>query len=282
METKLLFKKVEKIIAEIHQQVVVLENAAAETIATAESALLIIDMYITQVKEMITAHNFQCMAEEIYFFKNLKPQLISPFIYYSKILSIETYKPNGSLKTQKKYYEQEQVKLKYFYDENKEFYNYYRRQATYLDHKYFLRNAYDLKMKLGHNYYNFDHNFSTPCDDLVSLILANDKVENYLLNSLTILLNPQTSTKQQSHQISWSSSKVALVELIYALYHTKCFNGGNVDLSEIIRLSEKLLEVDLSNFHKVLGEIKSRKTGRTKFLQLLNDSLEQHFNDLDA
>ena len=282
METKLLFKKIEKIIVEVENETTDLENKATEIITASENALMIIDSYIIKVKNMIIEHQFQCMADEIYFFKNLKPQLISPFIYYSKVLNIETYKPNGSIKTHKKYYENEQLKLKYFYEENKEFYNYHRRQATYLDHKYFLRNSFDLKMKQGYNFYNFDQNFSSPYDNLVSLILANNKLENYLLFSLNNLQQPQSVKQQNSSQLSWSSSKVGLVELIYALHHTKSLNGGNIELSEIIRVSEKLLEIDLSNFHKVLGEIRSRKTGRTKFLQLLNDSLDQHFNDLDG
>ena len=48
--------------------------------------------------------------------------------------------------------------MKYFYGQNLEFYNYYRRKATYLDHKYFVRHQYDLKAKFQTNLHNFTEN----------------------------------------------------------------------------------------------------------------------------
>jgi hypothetical protein len=61
----------------------------------------------------------------------------------------------------------------------------------------------------------------------------------------------------------------------------RCFNGGNVELSEVMRFFEKSLAIDLGNYHKTIFEIRNRKNDTTKFLHLLNDSLRQHFIDTE-
>jgi hypothetical protein len=52
--------------------------------------------------------------------------------------------------------------------------------------------------------------------------------------------------------LQWSASKSALVELLYALHNTRSFNGGNIEFSEIIKFTEKSLNINLGNFYKTL------------------------------
>ncbi|WP_260262222.1 RteC domain-containing protein [Epilithonimonas lactis] len=65
--------------------------------------------------------------------------------------------------------------------------------------------------------------------------------------------------------------------MVYALYQMRCFNGGNIELSEVIKFVERSLDTDLGNFHKTIFEIRNRKQGPTKFLHLVSDHLHQHF-----
>lgn len=246
-----------------------------DMVKVAEKSLLLIDECIRKLKEIISQHYFENIAEEVYFFRKLKPQFISKFIYYSTILDIESHKPSAGNKTLKKYYEAEQEKLKSFYIEHTEFYSYYRREATYLDHKIFVRNSYDLKMKLSFGFYNFDTSFTTSHDHLIARFLASQQLDNYLKKQLENL-SDQANTKALSPLV-WSASKVGLIELVYGLYHMRCFNGGNVELSEVIKFVERSLDTDLGNFHKTIFEIRNRKQGPTKFLHLVSDHLNQHF-----
>jgi hypothetical protein len=62
----------------------------------------------------------------------------------------------------------------------------------------------------------------------------------------------------------------------------RCFNGGNIELSEVIKFVEKSLNTDLGNFHKTVFEIRNRKQGPTKFLQLISDNLNQHFMNAEG
>jgi len=89
------------------------------------------------------------------------------------------------------------------------------------------------------------------------------------------------SSISQVRKLEWTAPKVALIELLYALYQTKCFNGGQSDLSEIFRWAESSLNINLGNYHKTLSEIRLRKGERTKFLSLLDKNLKHFLDDLD-
>ncbi|GGG62698.1 RteC domain-containing protein [Epilithonimonas arachidiradicis] len=279
MVTKTIFRK----IAKLHEELELKINEAYDEdnmLKVAEKSLLLIDDSIRKLKSFVSAHHFENKGEEIHFFKKLKPKFISKFIYYSTVLDLESHKPNAGKNALKEYYEAEQEKLKNFYKEQSDFYSYYRREATYLDHKIFVRNSYDLKMKLSLGFYNFDTSFTTSHDQLIAKFMANEKIDYYLKKQIDSL--SENNENQNSSRLVWSASKVGLIELVYALYHMRCFNGGNVELSEVIRFVEKSLGTDLGNFHKTIFEIRNRKQGPTKFLNIVSDNLAQHFQQTEG
>jgi hypothetical protein len=280
MVTKTIFRKVTQLHDDLELKINEAYDDNGDMMKVAEKSLLLIDESIRTLKEMISTHHFENLAQEVHFFKKLKPQFISKFIYYSTILDIESHKPNAGNKALKKYYEAEQEKLKVFYLEQAEFYSYYRREATYLDHKIFVRNSYDLKMKLSFGFYNFDTSFTTSHDHVIARFIANQQLGQYLKKQIENLTD--NITAKALSPLVWSSSKVGLIELVYALYHMRCFNGGNIELSEVIKFVEKSLDTDLGNFHKTVFEIRNRKQGPTKFLQLVSDNLNQHFQSTES
>lgn len=277
MEAKIFFRKVENLIYTLNRDLDLNSESKKDTIAKAEYALVIIDACILKLKELLSTYDFTCIADEIAFFKDLKPKVISQFIYYSQTLHIESSKPKGGHKTLLKYYSNELLKLRYFYNEHKEFYNYYRRKATYLDTKYFLRNNFDLKMRLSSHHYNFDQNFTTPYDNILATIIANDLLELDL--HIAITKAGKFDVFENKSSLSWTGSKSSLVELVFALHHSKCINSGNIELVELMSAFSQLFNINVGNFYKTITEIKNRKTGRNKFLQNLNDSLNQLFLD---
>lgn len=280
MVTKTIFRKISQLNDQLELKINEVYDDDADMVRVAENSLLLIDESIRVLKEMISSHKFETIAEEVHFFKNLKPLFISKFIYYSTILELESHKPNAGKKALKKYYEAEQEKLNVFYAEQSEFYSYYRREATYLDHKIFVRNSYDLKMKLSFGFYNFDPNFTTSHDHKIARFIANQQYDQYLKRQIENL-SEDHKTKALS-PLTWTSSKVGLIELVYGLYQMRCFNGGNIELSEVIKFVEKALDTDLGNFHKTIFEIRTRKQGPTKFLDSVSDHLHQHFQNTEG
>jgi len=279
MVTKTIFRK----IAKLHEELELKINEVYDEddmIKVAERSLLLIDESIRKLKTLVSFHKFENVGEEVHFFKNLKPKFISKFIYYSTVLDLESHKPNAGKNALNEYYEAELEKLKNFYKEQSDFYSYYRREATYLDHKIFVRDSYDLKMKLSLGFYNFDTSFTTSHDQLIAKFMANEKIEQYLKKQIDRL--SENNGDETSSRLVWSASKVGLIELVYALYNMRCFNGGNVELSEVVRFVEKSLGTDLGNFHKTIFEIRNRKKGPTKFLNLVIDNLNQYFQNMEG
>lgn len=279
MVTNTIFREITQLHDELESQINNVYNEDNDVVKLAEKSLILIDDAVRKVKEMISSHHFDTIAQEIHFFKKIKPQFISKFIYHSTILDIESHKPNASGKIIREYYEAEQEKLKIFYSEQSEFYSYYRRDATYLDHKIFVRNSYDLKMKLSFGFYNFDTRFTTSHDHLVARFIANKLFDEYLKESIANL--SENRNNKILSPLVWSASKVGLTELLFALHLSNCFNAGHTELSEIFRWAEKSFDISLGNYHKTLGEIRLRKTDRYKFLNLLQQNLNQHLDDLD-
>ncbi|MBT2620124.1 RteC domain-containing protein [Chryseobacterium sp. ISL-6] len=272
---KTFFRKIAKLQEDLEKELELIPENTGDLISSGETALLKIDEAIRSVKKLVKGTTFESIADEVYFFKDVKPFFISRYIFYSNQIRIESLKPSGSEKVLKKYYTGELHRLKRYYAENSELYNYYRRNATYLDHKYFTRKSFDLKMNLPTSLYDFDEDFTTSHDHKVSVLLGYEILEAYLLEAINGISNPPIADKK--FKISWTSSKVSLIELMYALHLTQCLNGGNIDFSEMVRWAEKAFDIDLGNFYKTVGEIKSRKYNTTKFLQLLTENLNKAF-----
>jgi hypothetical protein len=273
-------KKVDQLWKNLMTAVDQINRSENGIVIRAEEILMETDTSIRQLKDILREYQFSDWSEEIYFFKTTKPQFVAVYIYYSKVLAIEASKPYADSQVLKSYYENERSNLLYFYNEQRDFISYYRRKSTYLDKKYFVRFKFDFKLKLSPELYSYDEGFSTSHDHIVSQIMANDLLDQYLTDKIDSKENKENSITHIKN-LEWTAPKVALIELLYALHQTKCFNGGHSDLVEIFRWAENSLNVNLGNYHKTLSEIRLRKTERTKFLSLLQQNLDQYLDELD-
>jgi hypothetical protein len=193
-------------------------------------------------------------------------------------------KPNGGNRVLKKYYNNELLKLKAFFDNELEFYQYFRSGSTYLDFKYFFRGKFDIKLVLDSYYFETDTSFATSHDFKVATILANDLIELYIENQLIMLENKENTEKsQRKHNVkmTWTGSKVALVELMYALHTEGVFNNGAADLKEIAEYFEHIFDIDLGQYRRVFLEIRARKSDKTKFITTINEQLLKRMEDSD-
>ncbi len=238
---------------------------------------LIIDC-LSKLKEFVLKQGFEDKKEEIYFFKKLKPVILSKLIYYNAIYKIETKKPYGKGKTIKKYIDNELAKLKRFFDNNLEFYKYYRTNSTYLDERYFVRGGYDVRLSLDTYYFETDHNFTTSHDYKVAKIIANDLIQVYLEDQLN---NKNQKKVFDYSSLNWTGSKTALTELVYGLYSQGVFDNGNADLKLIAKTFECTFNIDLGDFYHKFMELKSRKVNRTKFLDSMRDTLIKKMDEED-
>ena len=117
---------INKVLAKLNEQINFIDLEIDNPIAKCEKAIEVILTSIANLKKHIVKNNFNTDTEEINFFKEVKPQLTSKLIYYNMVYKIEMKRPNGGNRVLKKYYNNELLKLKAFFDNELEFYQYYR------------------------------------------------------------------------------------------------------------------------------------------------------------
>ncbi|HYF66717.1 MAG TPA: RteC domain-containing protein [Ohtaekwangia sp.] len=240
---------------------------------------------IDALKNHLLSHPFESIAEEVLFFKQIKPKFTSKLIYKIELLKIESRRPIGSFKAQQKYLLKQLAKLESFFEDNIEFYQYYRSGNTFLDDKYFVRNVFDIRLHQDTYVFDYDSNFSTSHDSKVARIIANELLRNYLNASLAELeQNKYAVSKFQEgpkKKLLWTAPKAALIELLYGLHSAGVFNDSNAEIGQIARYLQTAFGVDLGNYYRTFQEIRIRKSGRTNFIDLLKKKLVERMNDSD-
>ena len=117
--------KIPKLLSDLNEQLNFIDLEIDNLSIRCEKAIDIILKTIQTLKITIHKNSFKSEGEEIQFFKEIKPQFVSKLIYYNTIFKIEMKKPNGGNRVLKKYYNNELRKLKAFFDNELEFYQYY-------------------------------------------------------------------------------------------------------------------------------------------------------------
>lgn len=255
-----------------------LEIEADYSIQRIELVIQLIVECLSDVKEYVLKKGFKNTDEEIHFFKHQKPTIVAKLIYYNAIYKIETKKPYGA-KPIRKYLKKELKKLKRHFDNNLDFYKYYRTNNSYLDEKLFVRRKHDIKLCLDTYYFQSDHSFNTSHDYKVAKIIANDLIQVYIEDQLYNKHQEEKSTAPK--KLNWTGSKASLIELIYALHYQGVFDNGNADIRLIAKYFENTFNVNLGNFYQTYLELRTRKMNRTKFLDALRETLIKKMDEQD-
>lgn len=260
-----------------------IEQKGISSIEKSKESAECIDEALTNLKSFISSYLFSSKEEEIYFFKYIKPEILSKLIYHEKIYNIESNRPLGNAKTQETFIRNELDKLTFFFYENKDFYRYWRTQGEHLDDRYFTRyNKMNLNLYSGSLKYHLDNDFSTSHDYLLAEILANDRVNIFLKNELELLLikeeNPQIFPMRILSKFKWTGAKIFLYELIYALSGSGMISNGNCGINELKEFFEKIFDIDLGDVYSGFQDIKTR-INPTKFLDMLKDSLHRKLDE---
>lgn len=273
-----------EIITELERKLELLEAETEDVILKAEKGIKITRLALETSRERLCKRNFRKNSEEIHFFKNIKPHIFSKLIYYVKLFNIETKRPRGSKKSQIKYLNNHIDKLQIYFNDNLEFYHYFRRGATFLDEQYFLRGKADIRLHPETFHFFTDKEFSTSHDSTVATILAYDMLIVHLKKEVDKLDNNgmDTSNEIKEHSsLYWTGNKTDLIELIYALHSCRVINSGTADIKEIATLCERLLNIDLGNYYHTFIEIRARKTNQTKFIDFMRDCLLVRIQAID-
>ena len=240
---------------------------------------------LEDMRTYIVNHPFSNKEEEIYFFKHIKPEVLSRLLYFTEIYNTEMRKPHGSIEVLKKYYNDRLDELTSYFESNLDFYQYYRSKATHLDSHYFVRGHIEFKLCPNCVPYDRDPEFSTCYDHKAAQILANDMLCIYLNKKLHGVDKQVIIAKSRSflpeHPFRWTATKIAAVELGYAIYAAGILNNGQADIKEIMTFMEASFQIDLGDYYRTYITMKDRKKDRTSFLNSLIKSLLKKMDEDD-
>lgn len=279
-------KKIEKIVKELDYNLDFLEKETEGVLEKAEESIRITKRALEQIRILFLRKKLIPKNEEIGFFKSIKPYVFSKLIYYVKLFSMESKRPRSSNKSQVKYFNNHIDRLQNYFNDNLEFYHYFRRGAIFLDEEYFMRGKADIRLFPDSLSFFTDDKFSTSHDTTVATIMAYDMLIIYLKREIDKLENNNSmetnfnAFKKQS-KLFWTGNKTDLIELIYALHSSGSVNSGTADIKEMASACEQMFNIDLGDYYRTFLEIRSRKINQTKFIDKLKQSLENKMLDSD-
>jgi len=232
---------------------------------------------LAQLKQHTLAKGFTSKAEEIEFFRKIKPQILGKLIYYNKVYRVEISCPIADGKCRQKYYSGELHRLKEEYREqisNSDFFRYYRSGRTDLDHEFFELGKINFNNGLDSYVFEIDPQFSTYYDYKVASIVASELMYSYLMSKI----KPDFVELPDDKDFYWSDSKNALIELLYALHAAHSISGGRAGIRKITGVLQVLFRIKLGDIHHAFHRMKVRNGSRTAFLDRLKISLEQYMD----
>lgn len=269
----------------INKEILLIESEENNIFQKSISIISLLESTFDKLKEFVSNYNFDDQQDEITFFKETKPQLFSILIYHRKIYNLEMRMPTGSYLDKKSYLEGMLARIKYFFDTNADFYQYYRSGSTHLDKYYFLRGKPDIQLILDCFYFERDSKFSTSFDFKVAKMIANERLTVYINNKLLNINNLEHNIPERLNlpkaRLTWTAKKAELVEQIYAWDSAGCFNNGNTNIKELAEYIETVFNINLGDFYHTFLEIRERRGSRTQFLDKLIKFLEERMDGLD-
>jgi hypothetical protein len=264
------------ILDELHVKLEQLKETIKDASLLAEAAVKLIDTVIVEVNELFMEYEFPTIEDEIHFFKIARPQFLSLLFFYNCVYKFEASKPEFGKREIKKYLLEHRLIVKCYSVENKEFYKYHKSGNTCFDQIYFVRSKHDIKKCVNSFLFIIDDRFCTNHCYLSAKILANKLFSDYLENCFLELKNSPTivlGAKSKTTKANWTGSKVALIELTYALHEDCVVNNGNIEVKEIIACLETAFNISLAYHNATFLELRQRKNGKTKYLDNLKEKL---------
>ena len=248
----------DKLEKEIDNRLKAIEKSNLNVLKKSLEASLVLGDAFQRLRDFITNYTFKSEAEEIEFFKVIKPRLYHCLIYYRKVYNIEMDRPVG-VESQKAYLIDEIKAINRYNNKHSDFVRYYRSGITHLDSLYYLRGRTDTALYLESFHYERDPKFSTNADFKVAKLLANELLSAYLKGELEALEYVKTASTDSlpSVRLTWQDSKTDLTELIYLLDSKRSF--GNVPLSQLAAYIANVFNIHLdTNLSRTFCDMKLR------------------------
>jgi hypothetical protein len=267
-----------------------LEKAIAEHSSPAErlsASRAYIQFILDQLKELLLDHPFPAQADEIEFFKTIKPSVYAHKIFEEEFYKLNLYQPAGTNEMIIAYLNEELKQVGRFFSLNAFHYQYYKLGATELDSLYFLRGAQLCSIPIL-ELPDPNSDFSTGMDYLFARFIAFERLQSYLIKRITEYAYPGTEIvleegRVKAGALKWTGEAINLVEIAYGIWLTGQLNDGNASITEIIQWLEDRHNINIGRPHRRWTEISQRKIiSSTKYIDLIKGAINKRIDDENA
>lgn len=251
-----------------------------------QKAMSVCQMHLQKSRDFFQSLKSIRPSDEIYYFKYFKPKILAKFIFYRKIHDIQQEFPLGDQNVRSQYINLHLQNGYLFFKQFNTIISYYRNKRDNLDENFFIRENARLHVNMEHRFLSLDFSHSTGYDEILAEYIALVKVQEYLeaVQKDQDKLNLSTISKElnTTSELKWTSSKSALVEIIYGLNAVGAVNDGKMEVKRIAFWMENTFNIEIGDVYKAYAEIKNRKGTRTKFLNALSEGLNNRMYADDA
>lgn len=250
-----------------------IEAHAPNIIEAAKKITALCRSCLWEFRDHIVHKGFVGDAEEIHFFKHIKQVPLVHLIYYSELLDLELKTPVGGKKARRQWFKAKRKVWSTFLSGHTQFWKYMQLGHTHWDRHYFIRSKKAMPKGAYPHHIAIDPVFTTSHDMLLGQIRAYRRAMAYVRD--------RPGSGQGVPRLQWSSTKAALTELVYALYHVGAINGGKAEVKEIAQTLARAFNCELGDCYRSYTEICARKKDRTRFLDGMAYTLKAHMDKGD-
>ncbi|TCC88636.1 hypothetical protein EZ428_18540 [Pedobacter frigiditerrae] len=248
------------------------------------SELTAVRTSLGKLQELVLESGFVSQAEEVLFFKVVKPRFYSLMVLAAERYGFEMARPLRKGKGMDAFYRRQLDYISRFFDQHAFLYQYYRLGAVELDVLYFVRGG-DVAGIVGADLPALDPSFTTLGDYLFSKFIALERLRELVLAEMEVpsLAGSGVVRSKKGRELRWTGDSCNLIELIYGVFDCRQVNDGEVDLSDLMDVFEQCFQINLSRYFRRFTEIKRRKSmSKTRFLDQMARMVNKRIDDGDA
>lgn len=265
---------------QMDKELLSIESKEETLLQVAHLSMLAVEKIFTELRNYIHHYSFENAKEEIRFYKEVMPRFHATLIYYVHLYRVEICKPVGGKEALEIFYKDELKRIHQFFVDHKDFYQYCRAGSSFLDEMYFTRNSISSDFSIEEYSCILDSQFCTTQGYKIAKILAYEKLQKYLSETLEGLTSTPHNTFPFKGRFKWTGTKVALTEYLYGLVYSGMINNGQVQVKELAELLQFIFDIDLGNYYRTRQEMYTRKK-TAQFLELMLKRYQDGMDEAD-
>ncbi|MCR8667480.1 RteC domain-containing protein [Aestuariibaculum sp. M13] len=247
--------------------------------------ILLCNNALYHLKTIVDKNGFKTIEDEINFFKRVKVEPLSLLVYFIEVRSCQLHMPKLGSRHKLAFLDKKMGRINKFFNRHSDFVHYMEQDLCYLDKQYFTRSHQVFPLYALPESSYLDPKFFTSHDMLWARIKGMNHYTIYIRNLIKQIKQQSRShnpNQKMTKPMEWTASKIALIELLYAIHETQVINHGKDDIKTMAHLFEQLFGVQLGNIYKTYSEIKARKGTRARFLEELIERFNHKMDQDDA